>query len=266
MAAFASGWLVQLGGVITDNYYNLRRHADDKEHQALVEALQQKVISLKELRRTIYACYGLAVLIAFYLVHVAGFPIVVVGIACIVASVIYSAGPFPLGDHGLGDVLFFVFFGIVSVMASFYVQAINGVDEPLGGSMETPVWPWQVLFSSFPIGALTTNILIIDNIRDLDYDRDKGEKTLAVIIGAGWSRVEFMGLLALAYAVPFAYWVHERFNHIMLLPVLSLPYALWVSAQLIRRQSYQELVPLTPQAGQVLLVYAILLSSAFAFS
>lgn len=189
VAALLAGWLVQVGGVFSDNYVNLRRHLDDKEHATFVLALAQGVITLAELRRAILACYVGAIALGCYLLALGGLPVLAIGLASITASLVYSAGPFPLGDHGLGDPLFFVFFGVVSVLGTFYVQvaASSVVFWPLWpppGSL-----PLAALWVSLPVAALTTNILVIDNIRDLDYDRSKGELTLAGLIGRRGSLV-----------------------------------------------------------------------------
>jgi 1,4-dihydroxy-2-naphthoate octaprenyltransferase len=261
VAAFLAGWLIQLGGVIADNYHNLSRHADDREHAAFVAALRAGIVTLAELRAAIAACYVLAALPGAYLVYVSGFPALAVGIASILASLAYSANPYPLGDHGLGDPLFFVFFGVVSVVASYYVQAAATVSAPLTLGIPAGTLPWTAVAVSVPVAALATNILVIDNIRDLDYDRAKNERTIAVLIGPGWSRVEYVLLLILAYAVPMVLWLAGGFTARVLLPLASLPYAVIVAGRVIRTTRHDAMVPLTPQAAQLLLAYSLLFAA-----
>jgi len=249
LAAFVAGWLVQLGGVIADNYFNLTRHPEDREHALFVQALQAGVVTLAELRRAIWGCYVGAVVVGLYLLSVGGLPVLVVGLTSIAASLAYSAGPRPLGDNGLGDPLFFLFFGVVSVTATYYVQA--GTVTPLA------------LVASLSVGALTTNILVIDNIRDLEHDREKNERTLAVLIGPRWSRVEYVMLLAIGYAIPVWLWVDWGMGRFVLLPLLSIPYAVVVALRVLRARTHDEMIPLTPQAGQVLLAYCVLLGVGF---
>jgi 1,4-dihydroxy-2-naphthoate octaprenyltransferase len=196
LLAFLAGWLVQLGGVVTDNYNNLRRHGEDREHPRFVQALDEGVVTFGQLRAAIAACYGVALLAGIYLVAIGGVTVLLIGLASIAASLLYSSGPFPLGDRlGLGDPLFFVFFGQVSVMATYYVEA---------AACGHPGVTMASFLVSLPMAALTTNILVIDNIRDLEFDRAKDERTLAVILGPRWARVEYAALLALAYVVPFS--------------------------------------------------------------
>lgn len=265
LAAFAAGWLVQLGGVVADNYNNLRRHGDDLEHPEFVEALKRGVVSLGELRWAIIGCYAAATLIGLHLVYLGGVPILVIGLLSIAASLAYSSGPFPLGDNlGLGDPLFFVFFGLVSVMASYYVQAAAQAGQPLAAAtVPAGITPVSFL-ASLPIAALCTNILVIDNIRDLKFDQAKNERTLAVLIGPRASHVEYLLLLALAYAVPFLLFFRGSFGPLIFLPLLSVPYAVHVARQVMRTTDYLALLPMTPRAAQVLLTYAALFAIGIA--
>jgi 1,4-dihydroxy-2-naphthoate octaprenyltransferase len=264
-AALLAGWLIQLGGVVTDNYWNLVRHGDDAEHASFVEALRQGLVTMGELRRTIAVCYAGAALAGAYLVVIGGVPVIVLGVLSVVASLAYSSGPHPLGDHALGDPLFFAFFGIVSVMGTYYVQATAAADTAFLLAPPARSLPMLALVASVPIGALTTNILVIDNIRDYDYDRAKGEHTLAGVIGRSWSLVEIAVLDVLAFAVPVALWAGSVLGPAVLLPLLALPYAAVVFTRVVTRARHPEaLLPMTPQAGQVLMLYAVLFAVGLA--
>jgi 1,4-dihydroxy-2-naphthoate octaprenyltransferase len=262
LAALLAGWLVQLGGVFTDNYYNLSRHPDDEEHAQFVEAVQTGVISLAEIRRAIYATFAVAVLAGLYLVGVAGLPVVYIGLASIAGALAYSAGPWPLSDHGLGDPLFFVFFGIVSVAATYYVQAAARLGPGLGRGLATWFAPGTVtanaIIAGLPVAALTTCILIIDNIRDLEYDANKGETTLAVLIGPFWSRVEYTSLVAFAFLVPLWFRLRGGFGWAVMLPWLVIPLAAVVARRVWRAKTHAEMIPLTPAAGRVVLLFSLL--------
>jgi 1,4-dihydroxy-2-naphthoate octaprenyltransferase len=171
---------------------------------------------------------------------------VVIGLASIAASWAYSAGPFAFGRHGLADPLFFLFFGVVSVLGGYYVQA--------------HAMPLAAFALGLPVGALTTNILIIDDIRDREFDRVKGKRTIAVRFGARWSRIEFAVLLAFAYLAPLAFWLGLGFGAWVLLPWLTLPLAVSTARDVFTRDRYQDLVPTTPKAGRLLLAYCVLLA------
>ncbi len=261
--AFLAGWLIQLGGVFADNYNNLARHPDDREHPQLVRALQAGVITMETLRRAVSACYLAGAAAGLYLVWLGGAPALVIGLASIVASLAYSAGPFPLGDRALGDPLFFVFFGVVSVVGTYYVQAASVLAPPFPMAVPRGAIPLSAVWVSLPVAALTTNILVIDNIRDRAFDAAKHEITLAVVLGETWSRVEYLALLALAYAVPVALWWRGGAAAV-LLPLLSLPYGVVVARRVWTRRGYEPLLPMTPQAGQVLLLHSVLFAVGLA--
>lgn len=258
--AFLAGWLIQLGGVFADNYHNLRRHPDDREHPLFVKALREGLVSMAELRDAVRVCYALAAVAGAYLVYVGSLPVLLLGLAAVVASLAYSSDPFPLGDRALGDTLFFLFFGIVSVVGTYYVQAASALSGPLGVGVPPGTVTLDSLLLGLPVGALITDILVIDNIRDLEFDRAKREITLAVLIGPFWSRVEYLALAAFAYIFPVALWVGGRFDAGVLLPLLSLPYAAVVAGRVARARTHEQMIPLTPQAGQVVLAHSVLLA------
>lgn len=255
LAAFVAGWLIQFAGVVTDNYENLVRQPDDREHPELVEAVRNGVLSLPDLRNTIVVCYGLALLAGLYLVRVGGPPVLVIGFASILASWAYSAGPCSVGRLGLADPLFFLFFGVVSVVGTYYVQA---------AASGTPAFPLTAFAVSLPVGALITNILIIDDIRDREFDRVKGKNTVAVRFGVRWSRVEFVALAAFAYVAPVWLWAGLGFDAWSLLPLVTLPFAVALAHAVCTRDRFAELVPLTPRAAMLALGYSLLLAAGLA--
>jgi 1,4-dihydroxy-2-naphthoate octaprenyltransferase len=246
LAALLAGWLIQLGGVLTDNYENLVRQPEDREHPELVEALRTGTLSLGQLKAAIAACYGASLLAGAYLLYEAGPFVLWIGLASIAASWIYSAGPWPVGKLGLADPLFFAFFGIVSVTGAYYVQA--------------HALPMSALALSLPVGALTTNILIIDDIRDREFYAVKGKRTVAVRFGKEWSRWEFLALLLLAYLAPLWFWLGLGFSAWILLPWLTLPQALATARAVLTLDRYEQLLPVTPGAGRLLLAYCALLA------
>ncbi|MDH4063496.1 MAG: UbiA family prenyltransferase, partial [Acidobacteriota bacterium] len=149
--------------------------------------------------------------------------------------------------------LFFVFFGMVSVVGTYYVEAASQ------GAVEAQAL-WRAFLVSVPVGALATSILVIDDIRDRDFDRVKGKRTVAVRFGPRWSRVEYVALLAFAYAVPVGLWFTDAFHAWVLLPMLSVPFAVGIAQQVCVRDGYRELLPLTPRAAQLALGYALLMA------
>lgn len=260
--AFLAGWLIQFAGVVTDNHENLVRQPDDREHPELVDAVRTGLVTLPTLKATIIGCYGLAVLAGIYLVYIGGLPVVMIGVLSIIASWIYSAGPLSIGRLGLADPLFFLFFGVVSVVGTYYVQAaaVLGTRNWLAG------FPARAFAVSLPVGALITCILIIDDIRDREFDVEKGKKTIAVRFGIRWSHAEFAALIALAYVTPFWFWWFLDLGIWVLLPLLTLPLAYFVTRAVCTRDQFTELVPMTPRTAMLALAYSILLAIGLAIS
>jgi 1,4-dihydroxy-2-naphthoate octaprenyltransferase len=260
LLAFLAGWLIQFAGVVTDNYENLVRQPEDREHPELVEAVKTGLLSLNDLRMTIAASYGLAVLFGLALFFLAGWPVIAIGLASIAASWAYSAGPFPFGRHGFADPLFFLFFGTVSVLGGYYVQAA----AVLGPEQWRDALPLTAIVVSLPIGALITNILIIDDIRDCEFDTAKGKNTVAVRFGKIYSRIEFAALLAFAYLAPFWLWRGFGFSAWVLLPLITLPLAVMIARAVWTKDRFIELVPMTPRLAMLTVGYAICLAIGLA--
>ena len=258
--AFMAGWLIQFGGLVTDNYENLRREPDDREHPELVQAVASGLVSLAILRATIVATYGLAVIVGFALLAMAGWPVIVIGVLSILASWAYSAGPWPVGRHGCADPLFFLFFGTMSVIGAYYVQATT----VLGPEHWRQALPLTAVAASLPVGALITDILIIDDIRDRDFDVVKGKNTIAVRFGRGWSRAEFLCLLAFAFLTPLWLWLGFGFSAWVLLPWVTLPIAGLVTRAVWIRNRFEELVPMTPRMAMLTVAFSICLAAGLA--
>lgn len=259
-AALLAGWLIQLGGVITDNYENLVRHPNDREHPALVHGLGSGALTLFGLKTAVSACYLVAILAGAWLLSIAGITVLVIGLASIAASWVYSGGPRPVGSLGLADPLFFVFFGTVSVIGAYYVQAAPLLGLSGFWQFVPAALPFTAIALSLPVGALTTSILIIDDIRDREFDVEKGKRTVAVRFGIEWSRREFAALLVFAFLAPLWFWLGLGFSARVLLPLVSLPLAVALARAIFTLDRFSDLVPMTPKAARLLLVYSALLA------
>src|SRR5207245_8941286 len=120
-------------------------------------------------RAGIVLSFLLATLAGLYLSLAAGWIVVVIGVASIAAGAWYTAGPWPLAYHGMGDLFVFLFFGVVAVCGTYFVEARTVSLDALAASV--------------PVGALATAILVVNNVRDLDGDRAAGKRTVAVRVG-----------------------------------------------------------------------------------
>jgi 1,4-dihydroxy-2-naphthoate octaprenyltransferase len=211
-AAFAGALLLQIGANLANDLFDSEKGADREDRIGPPRAMQLGLVSPAQMRRAIACVFGAALLVGGYLVAVGGWPIAVVGALSIAAGLAYTGGPFPYGYHGLGDAAVFVFFGLVAVGGSYYVQALSL--SPL------------VVAASLPVGALVTALLVVNNLRDIETDARAGKRTLAVCIGPRATRAEFLALLVFAYAVVPDFWLLGAASPWVLLPFLTLPRAL----------------------------------------
>ena len=187
-AALAGAIFIQIGTNLANDYYDFVRGGDTEERVGPVRVTQAGLIEPETVKRGMIAVLGAAMLVGVYLVYVAGWPIVWVGLASLASAVAYTGGPYPLAYHGLGDVFVFVFFGLVAVGGTYYVQGL--------------AWPPDALLAGAGLGALSTAILVANNLRDIDTDAKAGKRTLAVRLGRGGTRAQYVLMLAVAAAVP----------------------------------------------------------------
>jgi 1,4-dihydroxy-2-naphthoate octaprenyltransferase len=212
LAALVTSLLIQIGTNLANDYFDYVQGTDVTGRKGPTRVAQSGLVSLPSLRAGVALTFALAALVGLYLVYIGGWPILIVGIASLVSALAYTAGPFPLGYHGLGDLFVFAFFGLAAVCGTYYVQALS----------LSPV----VILAAIPVGALTTAILVVNNLRDIDTDRATGKRTLAVITGPLATRLEYVLLLVLAYASPLLLWAAGLASAWVLLPWLTLPLAL----------------------------------------
>lgn len=218
LAALVCALLIQIGTNLANDYFDYVKGVDVAGRKGPMRVAQSGLISLSKLRIGIALTFAFAATIGIYLVIAGGWPILVVGLASLVSALAYTGGPFPIGYHGLGDLFVFLFFGLAAVCGTYFVQA-----------QEITL---TVVVAAIPVGALTVAILVINNLRDIETDRKTGKRTLAVTIGLKYTRLEYVLLLAVAYAAPPLFLVAGWSSVWVLLPWLTLPLA-WRTARTI---------------------------------
>lgn len=260
LLGFLASWLIHIGGLFMDNYQLLVRHPNVNEHPELIEALGKGTLTLNSLRWAIFICFALAALTGPYLLHVAGTPVVAIGLLGITGSVIYSAGPFPFGKLGLSDLHFFIMFGVFAPAAAYYVQMASHIQTSSDWELLLHNIPWQAVIIGLPVGALIVNVLVIDDIRDRYFDAAKGWRTGPVRFGIHFSRFEYLALSAFAYLAPFWFWLRRDLNTWILLPLATAPFVFVIARKVCTEGDPERLIPVTPMAAFLSLAYAALLA------
>lgn len=211
LAALICAILIQIGTNYTNDLYDHLKGADNKNRKGPRRALASGLISVKEMKWGIALTFGFSFLVGLYLVYHSGWVILIIGIISIAAGFIYTAGPFPLAYNGLGDIFVFVFFGIVGTMGTYYLH--------------TTEFTTLSFLVSLPVGAVTTNILVVNNFRDIEEDKAAGKNTLAVFIGRSLTCLEFILLLVLCYLVLILLFTEYNFSYWIFLPLTTFPFA-----------------------------------------
>ena len=211
LAALVAAVLIQIGTNFANDLFDYHKGADTTARLGPVRVTQSGLISPRAVAYATALTFGAAVLVGLYLVAVGGLPILLIGLASIAAAILYTGGPWPLGYHGLGDVFVFIFFGLIAVTGTYYVQA-----GAVGGA---------AIAAAVPVGLLVTAILVVNNVRDIETDRAAGKRTLAVRLGRRASRVQYALLVATAYAVPLLLWLAHVTSWLFWLPWLTAPLA-----------------------------------------
>ena len=259
VAALVGALLIQIGTNFANDYYDAVKGVDDEDREGFTRVTQSGLLPPQQVKRAAFGTFGLALLIGLYLVYVGGLPILLIGLASLVSGYAYAGGPYPLGSHGLGDLFVFVFFGVVAVTGTVYVQAVVAVAAagvPIGIPAGTV--PADAIIASLAMAGLTTNVLVVNNIRDLETDREAGKRTLAVVIGYTWSRVEYTALLALAYLVPIVLFAAYDYPVTVLSVLVTVPYGAMIARTVWTRTDGDALNPALEQTGKLLALYAVL--------
>jgi 1,4-dihydroxy-2-naphthoate polyprenyltransferase len=246
IAALVGAIFIQVGTNLSNDYSDARRGADAEDRLGPVRVTAGGLVPPKQVLIATYISFGIAVLAGAYLIAVAGWLLLAIGAASILAGVLYTGGPRPYGYEGLGEVFVFLFFGVVAVVGSYFVQ-VTHVD-------------WEAFALAVPVGLLAAAILIVNNVRDIDSDRRAGKRTLAVRIGRTRTRSLFALTVYAAYPLALVTWVFGPLSAWLLLPWLTLPIAAPVARDVRNRVDGPSLNRALAQTGMLQLSFCVLLS------
>lgn len=204
--------LIQVGTNFVNDLYDYLSGADSDTRKGPTRALASGMLTVKEMKFAIFLVFVVTFILGLYLVYISTWITLLIGLLSIFAGIAYTAGPYPLAYNGLGDVFVFLFFGIIGTVGTYYVQVVD-VSA-------------LVLWSSIPVGALITNILVVNNYRDIDEDREVGKNTLAVKMGRKFTRYQYLIFMILSYLILFVVYFTYNQRLFVFLPLLTLPLAI----------------------------------------
>jgi 1,4-dihydroxy-2-naphthoate octaprenyltransferase len=243
-AALVGSVFIQIGTNLSNDYSDARRGADTEDRLGPVRVTAGGLMPPRRVLVGTYVAFAVAVAAGLYLAAVAGWELLLVGAASILAGVLYTGGPRPYGYEGLGELFVFLFFGIVAVTGSYFVQ--------------TEDLRWEAFALAVPVGLLAAAILVVNNVRDVETDRRAGKRTLAVRLGRGRARRLFAGMLLMAFAAPLA--LAPAISPWLLLSLAALPLAPPLLRTVATRSDGAALNGALADSGRLLALFSLLLA------
>ncbi|MBC8214411.1 MAG: 1,4-dihydroxy-2-naphthoate polyprenyltransferase [Candidatus Marinimicrobia bacterium] len=244
IATLFAAVLLQIGSNLANDVFDFLKGADTENRLGPKRVTQSGLLTPSQVKNGMVVTFVLALFIGCYLAFIGGLSIVIIGIASIIAGVIYTGGPYPLGYHGWGDVFVFLFFGIIAVPGTYYLQ--------------TGIISAESILLGIAIGAISTAILVVNNLRDIKTDSKAGKKTLAVRFGTLFVKIEYILLLVIAYLIPTI--LALKWNQLSLfLPIFSIPLAVRLAIRL-STESGKFLNEVLVQTAKLLFIFALLLT------
>ena len=243
LAALLVALLLQIGSNLANDVFDYERGADSARSAGPLRVTQAGLLSPAQVKAGMIIVFGLAGLIGLYLAFEAGWVVLLIGLAAIFSAIAYTGGPFPLGYYGLGDLFVFLFFGLACVAGTYFVQA--GYVSPAAWGM------------SLPVGLIIVGILVVNNLRDLPTDRLAGKHTLAVLLGGGFAKAEYLACLLVAFLCLPVFCLVGFLPWGALLAWLALPLAVKFS-RVVFTQTGQALNAALGGTGQLALAFSLL--------
>ncbi len=252
VAALLGALFIQVGANLSNDYSDARRGADAEDRLGPVRVTAGGLVPPRQVLIATYVTFALAVLTGAYLIAVAGWELLIVGAASIVAGVLYTGGPRPYGYEGFGELFVFLFFGIVAVAGSFFVQTEELV--------------WEAFALAVPVGLLASAVLVVNNVRDLETDRRAGKRTLAVRLGRERTRGLYAAMVYGAFLLTPVTWLFGPLEAWLLLPWLAIPLTASIVRLVRTRTDGPSLNEALARTGQLELLFCVLLSAAILLS
>ena len=246
IAALVASLLIQIATNFSNDYFDFIHGADTKERIGPKRITQSGLVKPQIVKIAFILTFFLAFIIGLYLIWRGGWPIFIIGLLSIILGILYTGGPFPLGYHGLGDIVVLIFFGPVAVGGTYYVQALE----------ITPV----VLIAGLSPGLISMALLTVNNLRDIYTDRKAGKRTLAVRFGEFFTRMEYLFSITIACLIPAILFLikgdhpYALATTFVFIPAIPSIYNIFI------KQIGPDLNHILTNTGKLLLIYSVVFS------
>jgi 1,4-dihydroxy-2-naphthoate octaprenyltransferase len=249
-AALWGSVFLQIGSNLANDVFDHEKGADTEARLGPMRATQAGLLTPRQVKTGMVLSFALAFAAGIYLTAVAGWPIVGIGLCSIAAAVAYTGGPYPLGYNGLGEVFVFLFFGLVAVPGTVFVQA---------GTVLPAAW-----LAAIPVGSLASAVLVVNNVRDHETDRVAGKRTLAVRFGRSFGVGMYLAFLLLSWVSPVGLWALGLARPWALLPLLTAPLGLRLWSILRSERSGPVLNQCLVGTARLLFLFGLLFAAGLA--
>ena len=246
LVALFCAFAIQIGTNFANDYFDFKKGADTDERIGFQRATATGLISSKAMLTATIITMGIAFLAGLYLVWVGGWVILAIGLLSLLFGILYTGGPYPLGYNGLGDLFVFIFFGVVAVMGTYYVNALE--------------WSALSFWASIPVGFLAVNILVVNNLRDIEQDKKAGKNTLGVMFGENALKAEYLIMGILSYPVLFYFYTLEAFSLWIFLPLITLPLFMIILYHIFYHEDKSTLNRTLEQTAKFMVLFGTLFS------
>ena len=243
--ALLGALLIQIGTNFYNDYADFEKGADTSERKGPLRVTQAGLVAPETMKQATVLVFALAVAAGGYLMWRGGWPIILIGVLSILFGVLYTAGKYSLAYLGIADLFVLIFFGPVAVAGTYFVQALQV--------------SWPVIVAGFGPGLLAVAILLVNNIRDIDEDRQAGKRTLIVRFGRGFGLGLYGFCLGAALLLPVALYMKTG-THLWGMGVLLLMPLALITFIKVRKTHGVALNPLLGATARMLLLYSILIS------
>ncbi|MDD4515764.1 1,4-dihydroxy-2-naphthoate polyprenyltransferase [Massilibacteroides sp.] len=244
--------LAQIASNFANDYFDFKKGADTEERLGPERAVASGWIEPKAMLRATFIALGLACLCGCLLLFFSGWELIPVGIAIALCVLAYSAGPFPLAYNGLGDICVLLFYGVIPVCFTYYIQAGN--------------FSLLSLILSLAIGLLSVNILIVNNYRDYEQDKKARKRTTIVLFGRRFGLISYLlnGSVAFFLALPLVVGKDRLTWQIALLGFFYVVfYFVWRE---MTRTEGKALNNILGKTGMLVFLFSVILSAILVFT